>query len=134
MREFKFRGINPYSKQMVYGFFVNHENYPQIWKEDSQDKGSFPVIVDIETLGQYTGFNDSFGIPIFEGDIIDGGDYKGIVHWEQKKGRFNIKIGDDIENGLCEMGMNDFGDLITNALDCVYVDIIGNIYQNPELS
>ena len=71
----------------------------------------------------YTGIKDMFGIPIFEGDVIewentiDNEMYGGDIKWVKEIVTF--------ENGafypVCMM-------------DEEKIEIIGNIYQNPELN
>lgn len=66
-------------------------------------------LVDPETIGQYIGLTDMNGRKIFDGDIV-WNDYKeerGIVQWD-----------DDV----------DFDSIYGDELE-----IIGNIYDNPEL-
>ena len=56
MKEIKFRGLNRGSNEWKYGYLVVDEKYTQIWQV-----GDVPVIVDPETVGQYTGLKDRNG-------------------------------------------------------------------------
>lgn len=71
-------------------------------------------------LMQYTALKDKNGVAIYEGDIVKYGEYK-IVHGEvffSPQLRFGIKLGVFVES------LYAFRDT---------VEIIGNIYENPEL-
>ncbi|MBO5384522.1 MAG: hypothetical protein J6A30_09505 [Ruminococcus sp.] len=79
-----------------------------------------------ETVGQYTGLNDSNGRKIFEGDVIQDGncDYnKYVVEYSTERGGFlPFAHGDGC--GCCE---------INTLHDSTCHTVIGNIYDNPEL-
>lgn len=78
-----------------------------------------------ETVGQYTGLTDKNGKRIFEGDIVEHhaqGDIivnRGVVVWDAPNGRWAYQL-----NTMCP---------------CFYmhdpkaVEVIDNIYDNPEL-
>lgn len=75
------------------------------------------------TLGQYTGLSDSYGVKIFEGDIVEGSyfneeDGYGIIQWND--GAFEIA-----NNHTCAT----FHD---NCYASEFV-VIGNIHDNPAL-
>lgn len=79
--------------------------------------------VDPETVGQYIGIEDKYGAPIFEGDVVK---CKVHIHsgYRLRTGEvvyyidgFSIKVGYDYKN-------------IPYSND---IEIIGNIYDNPEL-
>lgn len=85
-----------------------------------------PVIPD--TVGQYTGLTDKNGKKIFEGDIvkyieidIDGSDdkYIGVIYYNQSKANYVIQKRKYMVNFVTSW----IGD----------VEVIGNIYDNPEL-
>lgn len=80
------------------------------------------ILVSPDTVGQYTGLTDKNGKKIFEGDIVSG-----YFNYEKIKG--SIIYGSDAcffieRNGLYGIGLN-------NAP--YWVEVIGNIHDNPEL-
>ena len=131
MREIKFRAWKHSSKKM---YFVTN----MIWKEDWIGVNSTDSIginyVDNHCpneyeLMQYTGLKDKNGVEIYEGDILQHS-YKPIGKTEPNVRIFKVVFGDgafqQYEPGDAE-----------NALDIWYewfeLEIIGNIYENPEL-
>jgi len=66
---------------------------------------------------QYTGLKDKNGKEIYEGDIYKQGAYIGEIFWS-------------VDFWATERGNYDDSGL---ADDCNYIEIIGNIYENPEL-
>lgn len=138
MREIIFRG-----QTRRYGEKVNmaREKLPSNWVYGGifpqNNGGDFAVIyqqepeiekftVYADTVGQYTGVKDKNGRKIFEGDIVivtsinvDEEDGPAVIYWDDFSARFIIWW-----NGLS----SDF--------ECYYgyeCEIIGNIYDNPEL-
>ena len=87
------------------------------------DKSNDVVKVVPETVGQYTGLCDKNVKRVFEGDIVRYGDTIHRVVFEQRNGTayFGIVIS-DIETWL-------FGYKCPANL----MEVIGNIYDNPEL-
>lgn len=82
-------------------------------------------LVYADTVGQYTGMKDKNGTKIFEGDIIDfpyrsDGDDYGIVQYDVDGTEFGFVYN-----------------LIYDGLGRYYcskdIEVIGNIYDNPEL-
>lgn len=80
---------------------------------------------------QYTGLKDKNGKEIYEGDIVKECSW---VDWRTNKNR-NWRIGKIViwEYKTCSFRLKEDGFYCFNMnLDCGY-EIIGNIYENPEL-
>lgn len=134
MREIKFRGKTINEGKWVYGLLTDVTTTPeqgQIAYEDND--GWTGDIVDLSTLGQYTGIKDSKGRRIFEGDILSvlgSFNQKGMltnfhVEYVEKKGAFGMLL----EAG----GFVSVASLFkVRGLETDVV-ITGNIHDNPEL-
>lgn len=77
-------------------------------------------LVDNDTVGQYTGLTDKNGKKIFEGDIVTmpkygGGRHKSVIYF--KNGKFAVDGSNYNFKDICPKNM----------------EVIGNIYDNPEL-
>ena len=132
MREIKFRGkcCDLWAHGNLY--IRKHEEFGDCAYIIGYTEKPSTTIVDINTIGQFTGLNDSIGREIYEGDIIRSFDSKGepIIHYIQY---------DDEEAGFVAIlkgsAKGDFGygrcyqQWIT---DCEK-EVIGNIHDNPEL-
>ena len=127
MREIVFRAKHYKTKQWVYGIpFRNPVNgldndayHPQIIPEINKMHSTIDSCSVIEeTISQYTGLTDKHGTKIFEGDICHfyGGEcYNGC--WEA--------------NHTCIIEINH--ECLWYLENAENVEIIGNIYDNPEL-
>ena len=113
-REIKFRAKRLDNNQWVIGYYLptqygeKHFIYFALEFLNEHTR----IEIDIKTLGQYTGFVDINGIKIFEGDVVH---ISGIGNYEIT----------DIRK--------DFDMLVNAIVDGDLNEIVGNIYENPEL-
>ena len=124
MREILFRGKQPVSGEWVYGSLITETNPfdKDMVMTHIYDDSCNEILVISETVGQYTGLYDKNGIKVFEGDIISG-----------KSGRFKV-IWCDIICSFIAAEMDEIHGLPSmNKGTLKYYEIIGNIYDNPEL-
>lgn len=122
-REILFRGKRIDNDEWVKGFLSKGRYYG--YKGNSlqpaieyEEKGVMCVsVIKPETVGQYTGIVDRCGRLVFEGDVVKLAiGFVGFIEWQEDEGRFLISCGDAFE-----------------TLDGATYDVIGNIYDNPEL-
>lgn len=135
MREILFRGQLRRKGEKVN---MAGEPLPSIWKyggaaqygggaviyQAEPEIHKFPVYGD--TVGQYTGLMDKNGVKIFEGDIIrTAGNLERlfVVYWSDKSLQF-------VRKGVHFDGGTEYA--IPN-LSMFEYEVVGNIYDNPEL-
>ena len=131
--DYKFRGKCTQSKKWVTGFyyycktdrkhFILSLSTNLIAGKERQEE----IIVDPETVGQYTGVKDKNGREIYEGDVV--------LYLD-----FGIRYHDEefINKGVVER--SDWGFAFSNRetikmedMDLSEIEVIGNIHDNPEL-
>lgn len=135
MREILFRGkVADEPNEWVYGSLVNDDTIFQRKAHDGSkacDMGMFKV--DPETVGQFTGVTDKNGKKIFEGDIVLC--FQGKELCSIKPQIFEIKYS--VERcGYFLDGIKRIGDdPLTLCIGDIkeMIEVIGNIYDNPEL-
>lgn len=103
MRKIKFRVWN--GEYMISPDYITREGVA-FWKEDSIPTSSREIM-------QFTGILDKNGKEIYEGDVIKYLQFTIIIKWIEDKAKFNIF---------------DYTGINSNN-----IEVIGNIYENPEL-
>lgn len=121
MREIKFRAKTVITDSWVYGHYAFVGGFHVIYEGTSN-----PVIIKLNTLGEYTGLKDKNGREIYEGDItIDGYGTVTVIEndgfqWLERIVRLRDRhISKEI--------------LIMTKANAFRCEVIGNIYENPEL-
>ncbi len=130
MREILFRGKRKENGEWVYGNYAvtdNNEKQHFIFQNKA-----FEFEVDPETVGQYTGITDDNEKKIFEGDILgvtnDDPDYDYITKVYLNCNTLCVDVqGQDYDYTSIGFATEIWDD------ECDQVEIIGNIYDNPEL-
>ena len=118
MREIKFRGFFKDDKEM---FNFKHLNLDNFYKSNNVE------------LMQYTGLKDKNGVEIYEGDIIkDSSGMLMIVEWDSRvcTSMFIFKVINTIGHIKAGRIVNTHVWITSDDND---IEVIGNIYENPEL-
>ena len=115
MREIKFRSFHS-GRGMIY-------DVHKFWSSHGESFGH--VIEDSHHLVmQYTGLRDKNGREIYEGDITQHGIRRSIIEWR------------DYHSGFVAIAKMHRSVPVEGIEDPIYaelIEVIGNIYENPEL-
>lgn len=123
-RAIKFRGKSIFGiHEWLYGslLLLNGKTYISPDKAVAWNMTKYEVIP--ETVGQFTGLFDKNGNEIYEGDIIKGFDITIEVWYSEEKACFIAEMKEP---------QNDMVDIL-GGYDTARMEIVGNIYDNPEL-
>ncbi len=136
MRETEFRGKPFESDEWLYSTGIDITDGGKEVKlvygdEETSDTWYY---VRPETVGQYTGLKDKNGVKIYEGDIVDIDTYS--YQEPEFSGRFKV-IYNEVKGMWLFVDLEDENNEYTfeniNAYYITEIEIIGNIYDNPEL-
>lgn len=128
MREIKFRGYGKFEKKWVYGYGLHQSIFIDGSSNAYVTAGIREVfIVDKESAGQYTGCKDANGNEIYEGDIVSSWS-KGV----QGKGVVKQRV-DGLWIIYPAFSKGEIWGLCPNQEGISTVEVIGNMYENPEL-
>lgn len=122
MRDILFRGKERFNGKWLYGNLIKYRNGEfAIQSMDKDHNVAVPVIAD--TIGQYTGLTDRNGTKIFEGDIVKYGDtiHEVVFETRNKTAYFGL-----VYSSIETLTFGHYQDLRQ-------IQVIGNIYDNPEL-
>ena len=129
MREILFRGKRIDNGEWVEGYlYITHNGEYEIGSYSKElNIERFTHCVIPETVGQYTGLKDKNGKRIFEGDIVycksrlDNANM--VIIFEC--GQFRMVLSENYRSYQTNSGFYD--------INCFDKEVIGNIYDNPEL-
>ena len=134
MREILFRGKN--IKGNWYEGLLAHNIAKDEWYISNKAGISTAYRVCPETIGQFTGLTDKNGVKVFEGDIVKGTAYSakfvGIIVWIDEIGGFGVRYRKRQEATAWE-NSSIVKCASKGRTDEFAAEIIGNIYENPEL-
>jgi hypothetical protein len=116
MREIKFRGKSIETNEWVYGDFCTIPEPNILFLNANNEVDCEPV--DPKSVGQFTGLNDNNDKDIYEGDVC--------TVWMGCK-QDNPYVVEDLRELYLDMSHADHYYRITR------IEVIGNIYENPEL-
>lgn len=130
MREIKFRAWDGQDTMIYFDFnSIKHDGLID-WNENKYSDTGGGLYIDNCDVMQYIGLQDKTGRNIYEGDILKWSDWRPnfyeyehlykysnkVVNWSKKYGSWILDEKEELNLGIYSN-----------------VEIIGNIYENPEL-
>lgn len=138
MKKLTVRGISTHEEskgEWKYGYLIEDEGISYIINSVMEANDEYITIgewcsVEPETVGISTGLVDKNDQEIFEGDIIRYGTNVAEIKRHPTLGFYTVVDGREIFFGD-EMSIDDFEEVAEEVSKTF--EIIGNIYENPEL-
>ena len=121
MRKIQFRAWDKKRKQMIYDFDQNlEEKGYKIEVGDSIHRIVYGIGLIYRTLMQFTGFKDKKKKEVYEGDIVKGSSFYGVVKWINFSWQVHRLDADgEVEEWFI---INDYE-----------FEVIGNIYEDSDM-
>lgn len=140
MREIKFRAWDADDKRMCFQVYVGTEGWHgEYWTDGMMTSCFSDVNHKDNVLMQFTGLSDKSGKEIWEGDVVS-------YTYVNDYGATLKDLEDDIKNKVIRevvfkngqfwpicMFNTDYHDFDDKDLIFIHFEVLGNIYENPEL-
>lgn len=112
----------------VYGLITKPYNEEYDFPAEMRNTdGVTGIEVDYKTIGQFTGLTDTNGVKLFEGDIC-----KAMIYDNRVICKMGVVGEVRYEDGTFEFTC-EYGDFYIFCVNDENFEIIGNVYDNPEL-
>lgn len=143
MRTIKCRGKALFDDEWVYGYYYNQDDSRKgekrhiiLYETDGPGMTTIREPIDVKTLGQDTGLKDKCGKEIHEGDIcrVSGNEnYSNLYITTDYDWEYTMNVsGEGYAYKFIDTEDKYFHIYLDEA-ENMLVEIIGNIFENPEL-
>ncbi len=135
-RQIKFRAQDIASNKWLYGDLRHHKDDVCIFEQG----GTKGEQVKHDTIGQFVGLKDKNGKEIYEGDIMysefsDGSGGYSLIGWNEREASFGMMDAYSYQSKQEGYDFPEFKNyvLIAHLQKALICEVVGNIYDNPEL-
>lgn len=142
MRTIKFRGRSLDGKEWYHGD-LEYNRVDNIARIHTYDKDGYYIrqyYVNPYTVGQFTGLKDKKDKEIYEGDIMysefsDGSGGYSLIGWNEREASFGMMDAYSYQSKQEGYDFPEFKNyvLIAHLQKALICEVVGNIYDNPEL-